>query len=157
YRQDDDGDWEGYDRFGRVKDQFWDGFSGTSDADRITYTHDYAGNRLTRDIASSIYATNDKDQKYTYDGLHRLTNFDRGTLSSGSIASPNREQDWTLSQLGNWENFVEKTSGSTDLDQTRTHNDVNEITGISEAMGNPVWIDPVYNGAGNLTEAPAPG
>ena len=30
---------------------------------------------------------------------------------------------------GNWSDFIQKTSGSTTLDQDRTHNEVNEITG----------------------------
>ena len=52
----------GRDRFGRVKDQFWDGYNSTADVDRVKYGHDYAGSRTFRDIDISIYATNTKDQ-----------------------------------------------------------------------------------------------
>ena len=60
------------DRFGRTKDQYWDGYNSTADVDRFKYAYDYTGNRKYRDIDSAIYSTNDKDQAYTYDGLHRL-------------------------------------------------------------------------------------
>ena len=56
------GTYAGRDRFGRVKDQFWDGYNSTADVDWIKYGHDYAGSRIYRDIDSSIYATNTKDQ-----------------------------------------------------------------------------------------------
>ena len=34
------------------------------------HTYDYAGNRLTRDVVTATGDT--RDQKYTYDDLHRL-------------------------------------------------------------------------------------
>ena len=56
---------------------------------------------------------------------------------------------------GNWSDFLQKTSGSTDLNQDRTHNPVNEITGITETVGT-AWIDPVHDRAGNMTTLPKP-
>ncbi|NQT41537.1 MAG: hypothetical protein HQ581_28870 [Planctomycetes bacterium] len=45
----DTGDiYRGVDRFGRVKDSLWYDHGSSADADRIKYTHDRAGNRLTR-------------------------------------------------------------------------------------------------------------
>ncbi len=41
------------------------------------------------------------------------------------------------------------------MNQTRTHNAVNEITGISESGGDP-WIDPAYDARGNMTAVPKP-
>jgi hypothetical protein len=35
--------------------------------------------------------------------------------------------DFTLDQLGNWENLTETDGTSTTLDQDRDHNEVNEI------------------------------
>lgn len=149
----------GIDRFGRIKDQYWDGYNSTSDVDRIAYTYDYAGNRTARDIASAIYGTNDKDQAYTYDGLHRLTVSKQGTLSGGSISgTPNREQDFTLDALGNWKIFKELAAGpTTTLDQTRTHNAVNEVGTIGVGMGGGTnWSDPTYDEAGNMITGPQP-
>ena len=56
---------------------------------------------------------------------------------------------------GNWPGFVQKTSGSTDLDQGRTHNPVNEITAITAATGID-WADPAHDRNGNMTTIPKP-
>ena len=77
-----DGTYEFLDRFGRIKTKDWR--KSSTIKDQFTYTHDYAGNRLTRDIPSSLYSANDKDHVYTYDGRHRLATSTKGTLS-GSI------------------------------------------------------------------------
>jgi len=149
----------GWDRFGRVKDQFWDGYTDgttTADVDRFKYEYDYAGNPKFRDIDAAIYATNTKDQAWTYDGLERLKTFDKGTLSGTTITgTPAREQDWTLDALGNWSGLVVKTSGTTNLNQSRTHNVVNEITGITASTGDN-WYDPTYDAAGNMATGPKP-
>jgi hypothetical protein len=98
----------------------------------VTYTYDYAGNRLTRDIPSGLYATDDHDHQYTYDGGHRLTYSKRGTLSSGSIAAPPFQQQWTLDGLDNWSTFQEDTGNNGwDLSQLRSHNLANELTQIN--------------------------
>ncbi|MCA9232782.1 MAG: RHS repeat-associated core domain-containing protein, partial [Planctomycetales bacterium] len=150
-----------WDRFGRTVSQEWEDYGASSTADQVDYTYDYAGNRLTRDIPASLYSTNDRDQKYTYDGLHRLQTYDGGTLSGSSISgTPVAEQDWTLDQLGNWSNLVVKAAGTTTLDQDRAHNDVNEIddgsnNGITTTTGTN-WVDPVHDAAGNMTTIPQP-
>jgi hypothetical protein len=43
------GTYAGFDRFGRVKDQYWEGYGTTDDVDRFQYGHDFASNRLTRE------------------------------------------------------------------------------------------------------------
>jgi hypothetical protein len=53
YHQGTASTYAGYDRFGRVKDQFWDGYGTTADVDRFKYAYDYAGSRTYRDIDSS--------------------------------------------------------------------------------------------------------
>jgi hypothetical protein len=89
-----------------VKREWWS-VGTNSFRDRFEYTYDYAGNRLSRDIPSAVYSTDDRDQKYTYDGLHRLTNYQQGTLSSGAITSAierrtGRSISWgTGASLGN--------------------------------------------------------
>ena len=132
--------------------------------DQVDYTYDFAGNRLTRDIPSSLYATNDRDQKYTYDGLHRLKTYEQDYDNP----HPNFEQEWTLDQLGNWTTFKQNDDGlgAWELDQDRAHNDVNEIDTNNDHADGPGasitattgtnWIDPKYDAAGNMTKGPIP-
>jgi len=97
------------------------------------------------------------DEYYTYDGLHRLTRCQRGTLSGtpyDSISSPVKTQDFGLEALGNWKTFKEDDDATLDwdvLDQTRTHNAVNET---QTASG---WVTPQHDAAGNMIRAPRPG
>lgn len=64
-------------------------------------------------------------------------------------------QDFDLDQLNNWANFTEDDdgNGTDDLAQSRTHNDANEITDITETTG-PAWATPAHDAAGNLTTIP---
>ena len=78
----------------------------------------------------------------------------RGVLNStntGITAIPSREMDYTLDGTGNWTGYLTKTSGTTDLSQTRTANTVNELTAISSTPG---WVNPAYDAAGNMTTMP---
>ena len=97
---------------------------------------------------------------YTYDGLDRLTDADRGDLNAGktAISTLAFAHEWGLDPLGNWSAFKEDADGNAtwDLNQSREHNKVNEITAISESAG-PSWDDPVYNLVGNMTTVPKPG
>jgi hypothetical protein len=99
------------------------------------------------------------DEYYDYDDLNRLVTMQRGTLTGGPpftgiSGTPAREQDWTLDKTGNWTGFIDKTSGMTDLNQSRTANKVNEITNITASGGTPVWATPAYDAAGNTTTFP---
>ncbi len=148
------GTYAGVDRFGRVVDQKWYDYAASAVRDQYTYGYDRAGNRLWRENATASA----KDEFYTYDEIHRLVNFDRGTLNATKTAvsgTPTLEQDWTLDPTGNWAGFVEATSGTTDLSQSRTHNPVNEITDIAETQGT-AWLTPVHDRAGNMTTVPKP-
>ena len=90
----------------------------------------------------AIYPTDNMDQAYTYDGLHRLLTSQVGTLSGTTITgTPASEEDWTLDGLGNWPGYVQKTGGTTTLSQTRTASPANEISGISASVGS-TWADP---------------
>jgi RHS repeat-associated protein len=151
------GTYAGWDRFGRTRQQYWSGYGGTANVDRVYYDYDYAGNRLYSDIDNAIYTGDDRDQAYSYDSGHRLQDYQQGTLSGGTISgTPVQEQQWGLDALGNWSNFVKKSSGMTDLDQFRTVNDVNEIVDITETTG-PSWVTPGYDAAGSMTTIPNPG
>ena len=148
------GTYAGFDRFGRVVDHLWYDYGASADRDRFTYGYDRASSRLYREntVASG------KDEYYTYDDVNRLTVFDRGDLNANKDAisgTPAKEEDWGLDMTGNWTDFLQKTSGSTDLNQDRAHNPVNEITGITETVGT-AWVDPVHDKAGNMTTLPKP-
>ena len=149
----------GYDRFGRIKDQFWDGYSGTADVSRIKYGYDYAGNRLWREDVIAANNSKHHDELYSYDGLHRLVDSKRGDLTSGhtTISSKNFAQDWSLDALGNWSTFKQDDNGNGtwDLEQPRTHNVANELTTIGAYSG-ANWADAVCNTAGNMTTVPNP-
>ena len=149
----------GLDRFGRVVDQKW-ARDDTSRFGEYRYGYDQAGNRQYRENAfhSSF------SEYYTYDGLNRLTDMQRGTLNgtkTGITGTPGNESAYTLDKVGNWTNYITKTSGTTDLNQTRYHDKANEIAGNS---GNPItettgsaWVDPAYDADGNMTTGPTPG
>jgi RHS repeat-associated protein len=154
------GTFNGLDRFNRIIDQRWT-YNGT-DVDRYKYGYDRNSNRqwkentVSKSIGSPVYL----DEYYTYDDLNRLTDMKRGQLTGGPPptgigGTPGKEQAWTLDKTGNWSGFVTKTSGTTDLNQTRTSNVVNEITAISESVGTS-WPDPTYDAAGNTITMPQP-
>jgi RHS repeat-associated protein len=148
------GTYGGFDRFGRVVDQKWYDYGASADRDRYTYGYDRASNRTYRENTTASA----KDEFYTYDGVNRLVNLDRGDLNEGKTAisgTPAREEDWGLDMTGNWSDYLQKTSGSTDLDQERTHNKVNEITDISETSGT-AWATPAQDRNGNMTSVPKP-
>jgi len=150
------GTYAGLDRFGRIVDQYWAGFGGTSDVDRIHYAYDYAGDRVYRQIDPAIYATENMDQAYTYDGLRRLLTSQVGTLSGTTISgTPATEEDWTLDGLGNWPGYAQKAAGTATLTQTRTASPANEISGIGASLG-ATWATPAYDLAGNMTTIPIP-
>jgi hypothetical protein len=143
----------GFDQFGRtIKQQWHDYTSGTVVRDEVDYAYDYAGNRLSRDIPSTLYSTNDKDQLYAYDGLQRLASMDQGTLSGGTISSPPVTEDWSLDGLGNWNTFTRVNSTLGNRDETRTHNVANEMT--DDEDNNIPLSNPGHDAAGNLTAPP---
>jgi RHS repeat-associated protein len=175
-------DYNGWNHFGEpIKNAWYDYSSSNVLLDRFEYTYDHAGNRLSRDIPSGLYATNDRDETYAYDGLQRLAQTNLGTFASGFIAdgSAKFRQKWTLDALGNWPEFKQdgllsyataannSFADATDLDQDRVHNKVNEIdtndvdddsagASITAAVGQANWIDPVYDKAGNMMVVPRP-
>jgi RHS repeat-associated protein len=116
----------GLDRFGRIVDQRWLKSTTGSAVDRLQYTYDRNGNRLSRtNLINTAFS-----ESYSYDNLNQLIGFTRGSHS----------RSWDYDAQGNWEGVT--TNGST---QMRTHNAQNEITGISGAT------TPTYDANGNLT------
>jgi hypothetical protein len=155
------GTFNGLDLFNRIIDQRWQNSTNTTpvDVDRYKYGYDLDSNRQWKQNVVSSAASVPLDEYYDYDSLNRLTEMQRGTLTGGPPftgigGTPVREMDYTLDPTGNWTNYVTKTSGTTDLSQTRTQNKVNEITAIG---GTPGWATPpAYDAAGNMTTFPQP-
>ncbi|MBI1370440.1 MAG: hypothetical protein GC162_17530 [Planctomycetes bacterium] len=124
----------------------------------LQYGYDRNSNRLWRENPVASGFSSPQDQLYAYDPINRLVNMQRGTLNGGHTAvSPlTFEQQWGLDAVGNWNTFDQDSSGGGfDLEQTRTHNKVNEITDIAETTG-PSWPTPGYDAAGNTNDFPQP-
>jgi RHS repeat-associated protein len=153
------GTFAGIDRFNRVTDQRWqnDTSSTPTDIDRYQYGYDRDSNRTWKaNVVGTPAVSGGLDELYAYDRVNRLNQMQRGTLNSTRTAitgTPTIEQDWTLDPTGNWSGFLTKASGTTNLNQSRTSNPVNEITNISESTG-PTWVTPAYDAAGNTTTMP---
>jgi RHS repeat-associated protein len=149
----------GLDLFGRIVDSRWYNTGTSADLDRIKYGYDRASNRIWRQNPVATAAGASFDEHYSNDGLERLKDMQRGTLNgtNTAITSPNFAQCWTLDPTGNWRGFNESTNGSSwTLNQTRTANTVNEITGITNTASSN-WVAPAYDAAGNMTTMPQPG
>ena len=155
----DTGDiYSGLDRFGRIKDCRWYNFGNSTDVARLKYGYDRDGDRLWRQDTVAQSLGKNYDEFYSYDGLQRLKDMQRGALNGTNtgIVSPNFEQCWTLDSTNNWPGFRESTNGSTwTTVQSRTSNTVNQITNITNSTG-PSWITPAYDAAGNTTTIPQP-
>jgi len=153
----DTGDiYTGLDRFGRVKDIRWRNTASNTDLSRVEYGYDRASNRTWRENPTD--PNRNFDWKYGYDGAHRLKNGQRGTLNGTQteITNPQFGQCWTLDETGNWERFKQANSGAAwTLEQSRTSNEVNEISEIDNTVGAP-WAEPAYDAAGNMTTVPKP-
>jgi RHS repeat-associated protein len=143
----------GLDRFGRVDKCLWKTSSAT--LAQIEYGYDRASNRTWRkDGVLSGY-----DELYSYDGLYRLTDQQRGTLNGThtAITSGTFQQQWGLDATGNWKTFKQDNdgNGTWELNQTRTANKVNEITNVTNSAG-AAWATPSYDEAGNMVGIPNP-
>jgi RHS repeat-associated protein len=151
----DGGDkYTGWDRFSRVVDQRWVVASTYAALERLQYGFDQASNRQWRANVVAEGLNANQDEYYTYDGLYQLKVLQRGTLKadrSGLTTTPNWEEDYTFDPTGNWTNYVNKVSGTTTLNQNRTHNKANEIATIA---GSNLLI--AQDAAGEVTKAPKP-
>jgi len=123
--------------------------------------YDAAGNRAGKMNAVAHDLSLPLDELYEYDQLARLVAARRGLLSTSpslSLASVGFEQAWGLDGLGNFATFREDSGGNGwDLEQQRDVNAANEIIGIDQGQGQPGWITPEYDAAGNMISGPAVG
>ena len=127
----------------------------------IEYGYSKGSDRLYQ--KNTLSGEEDQSELYGYDALHRLTNFQRGTVNATDDAitgTPVREQAWVLDSLGNWEDPTpglaidsnDKGNPGTPSD-ARTHNSVNEISTIDPegAVGS---FNVTHDDAGNLSILP---
>jgi len=150
------GSYPDLDSFGRVIKSRWTK-DLTTDMDFVSVDVSYDENSNPLTTEDNIYAAG-FDVKYAIDGLHRVTDADEGTLSSGSITGRTRRQEWTLTQTGNW--YREKLNLNSDADFTdpnehddsRSHNRVNELTGRDTDTNGTDNFTLTYDAAGNLTD-----
>ncbi|MEO0631075.1 MAG: hypothetical protein AAFY46_10155, partial [Planctomycetota bacterium] len=141
------------DRFNRTTKVSWSKSNGASVYD-VDLEWDRGGNILS--ITDNIH--DGFDVKVSIDDLDRVTRAHEGTLSSGSITAASRDQQWTLDHLGNWDQNLLDLNGDADfvdtdeLDEDRSHNDVNEITArdIDDDGSDDFTLS--YDAVGNLTD-----
>ena len=152
------GSYTGLDRFGRVVDLPWAAYGVGVDRVHLQYGYDRNSNRLWRqnDVAAGLGSP--QDQLYAYDPLNRLTDAQTGVLNAGHTAMTaiTFEQQWGLNAVGDWDTFDQDSSGAGafDLEQTRDHNKVNEITAIENNPAQFPWPQPKYDAAGNTIRMP---
>ena len=124
--------------------------------------YDRASNRLWREDPVAASYGKDFDELYAYDGMYQLLSLDRGDLNGTKDAitagSKTFAEDWSLDMTGNWKGYKKDDDGdgTWDLNQTRTHNAVNEITDIDASVGE-IWISPTHDRNGNTLRIPQPG
>jgi len=153
------GSYTGLDRFGRTIDHTWRNYANATNLVQLKHGYDRNANRLYRrdEIARSSSAG--LDQLYTYDGLDRLIDMERGTLNSANDAISNKShaQQWDLDAVGNWTSFDrdDDGDGTFELSQSRSHNLDNEITSVTESAGT-AWPTPSYSAVGNTVSFPQP-
>jgi RHS repeat-associated protein len=125
--------------------------------ERVQHGYDRIGNRLWR--RNPVDSNNAHDELYSYDGLYRLKDMQRGTLNAAKtdISPETFKQCWGLDSTGNWQSFRQNSTGSGnwDLVEGRASNPVNEITLITNSTG-AGWVPPAYDKAGNMTMIPQP-
>jgi RHS repeat-associated protein len=143
------------DRFNRVTSSRWTKDLAT---DKDFYDTDIAWDRNSNVTSVDEQVHAGFDVLYSNDELNRLKRAEEGTLSGGSISSRKRDQQWTLTQTGNWELDKVDLNGDGDfidaneLNDDRTHNDVNELTARDTDDNGSNNYTLVYDAAGNLTD-----
>lgn len=183
------GRYPGLDRFGRVRTQTWlrDSWARNSKPEvvHLEYTYDAESNPITRSDrrAGDRSSRANRDERYTHDPLHRLTQADRGSLNHSTSAftiGGTRGQNWALDGVGNWTTTIFDLNGngaydsntsstpySADAVDKRKFNGVNEIRDTSGSadqtilnpeinVSTPANADPryFYDRAGNLVCKP---
>ncbi|MFO0836553.1 MAG: RHS repeat-associated core domain-containing protein [Phycisphaerales bacterium] len=152
------------DRFNRIVKDRWtkDGGSG-GDLYSTDITFDESGN-ITRQVDNlqRNYGGGSNpgvfDASYTIDSRNRLTRTQEGHWNGSSISTLWRDQQWTLSQTGNWARDKEDLNGDGDftdtgeVDDTRTHNAANELLTRDTDSNASVNYTLTHDAVGDLTD-----
>ena len=121
-----------YDRFARIIDMPWTNPAGTTTHAHIQYGYDAASRRTWRKDLTP-HADDQHDRAYTYDALSQVKSAEVGTLNlneSGISGVPEQSESWTYDETGNWLAYEKDEDGTTSIDQSRRHNESNQITVI---------------------------
>jgi len=155
------------DRFGRIITSNWwvdNGGSGTVEVYKTEIQHDRNSNITVVDdrLVAPQHSGGGTgwDAQYTMDNLNRLTRAREGSWapgSPGSLGTFTRDEQWTLSQTGNWHSRLLDLNGDGDgLDANEftdagTFNTANELTQRSLTGGVTATYTRTYDAVGNLT------
>ena len=121
-----------YDRFARIIDMPWTNAAGTTTHAHIQYGYDAASRRTWRKDLTP-HADDQHDRAYTYDALSQVKSAEVGALNlneSGISGVPEQSETWTYDETGNWLAYEKDEDGTTSIDQSRRHNESNQITVI---------------------------
>jgi RHS repeat-associated protein len=120
-----------------------------ADVMKVNYTYDDGSNPTWRYDELSNASPRTWGQKYEYDVMDRLVKAQQGVVGGTWPSSPSLTADkiwvwdgsqggntYTLDKVGNWAKFY-----NNGVDDQRTHNNVNEITGrtVGGTAKNPSW------------------
>lgn len=160
----------GLDRFGRLAKRDWSLDGTLTDGQSITYNGlNSPVYRVQSAVAQSTSGPLSGEEAFTYDRLERLVRSERGAnLAPGQTTGRSVVSGdyWSLDTLGNWAGFTRQDLNNSggDIHQARVHNSANEIDNGADPVHNFALrgesniggAQPVYDGAGNLTQAPRP-
>ncbi|MFO0835766.1 MAG: RHS repeat-associated core domain-containing protein [Phycisphaerales bacterium] len=155
------GSYTSFDQFDRLVKDAWMK-NGGREFCSLTVAYDSNSNVTSTDDAEPAAGY---DVKYTMDNLDRLTRADEGTLSSGSITTGTRDEQWTLSALGNATTHIldldhngsyggtgELNENNADTGSSPRFNKANELRTRDPDNNNTDNITLTYDANGNLTD-----
>ena len=149
------GSYPDLDRFNRVTSSRWTKDLAT-DVDFYDVDLEYDRNSNITSAVDNVHTG--FDVIYTMDELNRLKQAEEGTKSGSSITSKTRDEQWVLSQTGNWERDKLDLNGDGDyldtseLDEAATYNKANEQTARDIDNDSTPDYSPTYDAVGNLTD-----
>ncbi|MCG8600667.1 MAG: RHS repeat-associated core domain-containing protein [Verrucomicrobiales bacterium] len=145
-------DMTGYDRFGRTVAMPWVKRSDDSALATISYGYDAMSRRTFRGDATPA-ADGEFDQRFEYDPLGQVISRTRGTLNdsrSNVGGIPGEAESWRYDEQGNWLGYDLGEEGASVVEQSRTHNQSNQIVSVDGS-----GADAEYDSNGNMTLVPS--
>ena len=150
------GSYPDLDRFNRPTTDDWTkNLSTDRDTYSVALTYDRNSNITL--LEDNIFTTG-RDVQYTIDNINRLTKAEEGDWSGSAITSRSRQQIWTLDQLGNQTRVKLDLNGDNDFvdadesDDTRTHNNPNELKTQDTDSNSSTNYTLTYNKLGQMTD-----